>query len=268
MNGYYIRDVANARRQKPTRPFGEERGLKMNKIVVVLAFFALVMVASSGEAGFWDQAKDLIAVPSQGSLDQNTIVAGLKEALTQGTGNAVTSVAKLDGYLGNETIKILMPENMRNVADTLKNFGFEKEVDNFITSMNRAAESAAPQAKSYFVEAIKQMTFEDANTILNGNDTAATEYFKEKMYDKLYEAFEPSVSASMNEVGVTRSYKEMMALYTKIPFVKSESLDLDHYVTEESLNGLFYMVGQEEKMIRTDPAARTTDLLQKVFASN
>ncbi len=111
------------------------------------------------------------------------------------------------------------------------------------------------------------MTFEDAQKILKGNDTAATDYFKEKMYGKLYSAFAPSVSASMNEVGVTRAYKNMMEQYSSIPFVKTESLDLDRYVTEKSLDGLFYMVGQEEKKIRTDPAARATDLLRKVFGS-
>ena len=236
--------------------------------IMILSFFALALVASSVKAGFWDQAKEILAPATQGSLDESTIVSGLKEALALGTANAVSSVAKLNGYLGNEAIKILMPEKIRTVADTLKKFGFQQQVDDFVLSMNRAAEHAAPQAKSYFVDAIKEMSFEDAQRILKGNDTAATDYFKAKMQDKLYTAFEPSVSSSMNEVGVTRAYKNMMDKYTAIPFVKTESLDLDHYVTEESLDGLFYMVGQEEKKIRTDPAARTTDLLKKVFGSS
>ena len=240
----------------------------MNRVITAMALLVLVWPMSSAEAGIWDQARQLISVPSQKSLDESTIVNGLKEALAQATGNAVSSVGKLDGYLDNNAIKILMPENLRNVSDTLKKFGFEKQVNDFVLSMNRAAENAAPQAKSYFVEAIKEMSFEDAKKILNGNDTAATDYFKEKMHDQLYDAFQPSVSESMNEVGVTRSYKNMMAKYSAIPFVKSEALDLDRYVTEESLNGLFYMVGQQEKMIRTDPAARTTELLQKVFGNN
>ena len=133
--------------------------------------------------------------------------------------------------------------------------------------MNQAAERAAPEAKSYFVGAIKEMTFEDARNILKGGDTAATDYFREKMHDKLYGSFKPNISASMNEVGVTRLYKKMMEEYTRIPFMEAESLDLDHYVTEKSLEGLFYMVGQEEKKIRTDPAARVTDLLKEVFGS-
>ena len=239
----------------------------MRNILIIMGFLALVVLASSGEAGFWDKAKQIITPASQESLDENTIIAGLKEALSQGTDNAVSSVATLNGYFGNEAIKILVPEKIRTVADTLKKFGFQKQVDDFVRSMNRAAENAAPQAKSYFVEALKEMTFEDAQKILKGNDTAATDYFREKMHDKLYAAFEPSVSASMNEVGATRAYKNMMDKYTTIPFAKAESLDLDHYVTEESLDGLFYMVGQEEKKIRTDPVARTTDILKKVFGS-
>ena len=236
--------------------------------IMILTLFALAMVASSVKAGFWDQAKEIIAPASQESLDESTIVSGLKEALSQGAANAVSSVAKQDGYFGNEAIKILMPEKIRTVADTLKKFGFQQQVDDFVLSMNRAAEHAAPRAKSYFVDAIKEMSFEDAQKILKGNDTAATDYFKTKMQDRLYAAFEPSVSSSMNEVGVTRAYKNMMNKYATIPFVKAESLDLDHYVTEKSLDGLFYTVGQEEKKIRTDPAARTTDLLKKVFASS
>jgi len=239
----------------------------MRKIIFP-TFFALTLLASSVEAGFLDQIKQVITPTSKESLDKNTIIAGLKEALSQGTANAVTSVAKLNGYFGNEAIKILMPEKIRTVADTLKKFGFQQQVDDFVLSMNRAAENAAPQAKSYFVEAIKEMTLEDAQKILKGNDTAATDYFREKMRDKLYAAFKPSVSSSMSEVGVTRAYKNMMDRYKTIPFAGTESLDLDHYVTEKSLDGLFHMVGQEEKKIRTDPAARTTDILKKVFGSS
>ncbi len=234
---------------------------------VMLSMLTLALAISSVNAGFWDQAEKIITPASQKNLSKSTIVSGLKEALSLGTANAVSSVAKMDGYLGNEAIKILMPERIRTVANTLKKFGYQRQVDEFVLSMNRAAEHAAPKAKSYFVEAIRQMSFEDAKKILKGKDTAATDYFKEKTYDKLYAAFEPSVSSSMNDVGVTRAYKNMMDKYTTIPFVKAESFDLDRYVTDKSLDGLFYMVGQEEMKIRSDPAARATDLLKKVFGS-
>jgi len=116
-----------------------------------------------------------------------------------------------------------------------------------------------------FDKKMEKMTFEDAKKILNGSDTAATDFFKSKTYDKLFSDFKPAISLSMNEVGVTRSYKEMMGKYTSIPFMKAESLDVDNYVTNKALDGLFYMVAQEEKKIRTDPGARVTDLLKKVF---
>ena len=194
-----------------------------------------------------------------------TIVSALKEALSIGTENAVRAVSKPDGFFGNQAIKILMPEKIQKVADVLKKVGYEKQVDEFILSMNLAAEKAAPKAASYFVDSIKQMTFEDAKKILNGSDTAATEYFRAKTYDRLYDEFQPIISSNMNNVGATRAYKEMMGKYESLPFVPKESLDLDRYVTRKSLDGLFYMVGQEEKKIRADPAARVTDLLKSVF---
>lgn len=197
--------------------------------------------------------------------DENTTVSGLKEALSIGTRNAVKNVSQVDGYFGNQAIKILMPENMRKVADVLRKAGFEKQVDEFVLSMNRAAEKAAPKAASIFINAVKNMTFDDARKIMSGGETAATEYFKSKTYNELYNAFKPIISSSMNEVGTTHTYKEMISKYETIPFVRKESVDLDHYVTSSALNGLFYMVGQEEKKIRTDPAARVTDLLKTVF---
>ncbi len=197
--------------------------------------------------------------------DLNTTIAGLKEALSIGTEKAVKSVSRTDGYFANQMIKILLPDNIQKVADVLAKVGYQKEVDNFILSMNRAAEKAAPQATNIFLKAVREMTFDDARKILRGNDTAATEFFKEKTSPRLFEIFKPIVASSMNQVGVTRSYKEMMGKYESIPFVQKESLDLDRYVTTKALDGLFYMVGQEEKAIRTNPAARVTDLLRSVF---
>ena len=158
-----------------------------------------------------------------------------------------------------------MPGPLQTVADVLSKVGYKQQVDNFILSMNRAAEKAAPQAVSFFVDAIKEMTFEDAKGILAGGDTSATDFFKRKTSGRIYDAFKPIISSSMNEVGVTRSFNEMMDKYTALPFMQAQSLDLNHYVTKKAMDGLFYMVGQEEKKIRTNPAARVTDLLKKVF---
>jgi RNA binding exosome subunit len=229
--------------------------------VVLLIIFTGTSLAISLD----DVMKGLGGTTKTGTTDDATAVSGLKEALSIGTENAVKNVSQLDGYFGNKMIKILMPEKIQKVADVLKMAGYQKEVDDFIMSMNRAAEKAAPQAVSYFKDAIKEMTVEDATKILNGGDTSATEFFKGKTQDKLYAAFKPIVSSSINDVGVTRSYKEMMGQYESLPFMSKESVDLDHYVTNKSLDGLFYMIGQEEKKIRTDSAARVTDLLKSVF---
>ncbi len=139
------------------------------------------------------------------------------------------------------------------------------QVDEFVLSMNRAAEKAAPFAKEIFWDAIGEMTFEDVKKILLGHETAATDYFKSKTSDKLSVTFKPIVDKAMNEVGVTRQYKELVGSYETIPFVKKETFDFDHYVVTKVLDGLFLVLGEEEKKIRTNPVARVTDLLKEVF---
>lgn len=234
---------------------------KLSLLVIPL----LLSFGTGSYAGLFDTIKERVGLSSKQSLDDNTIISGLKEALSVGTENAVRLVSRPDGYFGNEIIRILMPEKIRKVADVLGKVGYQQQVDDFVLSMNRAAEKAAPKAASIFGSAISEMTLEDARGILDGGETAATDYFKAKTSDAIYESFKPIISSSMNEVGVTRSYKQMMDKYTSLPFMKSESLDLDHYVTDKSLNGLFYMLGQEEKKIRTNPKDRVTELLKKVF---
>jgi RNA binding exosome subunit len=229
-------------------------------LILVISLFSINLT----HAGIFDVFKS-IGTSSTGGPDESTIISGLKEALSIGTDKAVKNVSQVDGYFGNQVIKILMPEKIQKVADILRKVGYQKQVDDFVLSMNRAAEKAAPQAASIFVDAIKGMTIEDAKKILNGGDTSATEFFKSKTHDKIYSAFKPIISSSMDEVGVTHSYKEMMGKYESLPFMSKESVDLDHYVTNKAMDGLFYMVGQEEKKIRTDPAARITDLLKSVF---
>ena len=238
----------------------------MRKTIALSLVAVLGCGISVGYAGLFDSIMENIKLPSQGTPDSSTLISGLKEALSVGTTDAVRSVSETNGYFGNQAIQILMPEKIQEVADVLSKLGYQQEVDAFILSMNRAAEKAAPQAVSFFMDAIKEMTFDDAKEIFNGGETAATEFFKSKTEDKLYDAFKPTVSSSMDEVGVTRAYKEMMGKYTSaVPFAYTGPLDLDHYVTKKSLDGLFYMVGQEEKKIRTDPAARVTELLKEVF---
>ena len=239
----------------------------MNRIHFAVCMFLLLVVPAVHAADMTDLLKALPSIPSVGSSqDSGTVASGLKEALSVGTKNAVNALSKTNGYFGNEAVKILLPENIRRVGDALRMAGYQKEVDAFVLSMNRAAEKAAPKAADIFAGAIQSMSIEDAQKILGGGNTAATEYFKSKTSTQLFDTFKPDISKRMDEVGVTKAYKAMTDRYTSMmPFAKMESLDLDRYVTNKSLDGLFHMVGQEETKIRTNPAARTTELLKKVF---
>jgi hypothetical protein len=198
-------------------------------------------------------------------LSDVKIVSGLKEALQLGSENAVNLTGRLDGYFRNQAIKILMPEKLQTLEKGLRMVGYGPQVDEFVLSMNRAAERAAPFAKQILWDAIGEINFDDARKILTGGDTAATEYFKAKTTDKLVAAFRPVVNHAMDEVGVTRQYKELVGLVQTIPFIKREALDIDHYVVTKALDGLFHVVGEEERKIRTDPTARVSDLLKEVF---
>jgi len=187
---------------------------------------------------------------------------GLREALTVGAQNAVAQTGRLDGFFKNEAIKILMPENLRTAETALRAIGYGPQVDQFILAMNRAAEQAAASAKPIFVDAIGKVTFQDAQAILTGGETAATEYFRAHTQDALTAAFRPIVQKATDQVGVTRQYKDLVR---GLPFGNTQALDIDTYVVGKTLDGIFYVLGQEEKKIRQDPAARVTAILRRVF---
>jgi hypothetical protein len=199
------------------------------------------------------------------SLSDERVAAGLREALQVGTGNAVQLTGRLDGYFRNDAIKILMPERLRPIEKGLRRVGQGRQVDDFVLSMNRAAERAAPTAKDIFWNAIRQLTFDDARRILSGGDSAATEYFRRKTSDELTAAFRPVVEQAMNEVGATRRYEELTRRAKSVPFVHIQTLDIAEYVVAKALDGLFHVLSEEERKIRTDPAARVTSLLKEVF---
>ena len=232
----------------------------------IFAPFAVVILAAGPASAQLDRIwRDLFPGPS-GNLSDAKVGAGLKEALQVGTQNAVGLTGRPDGYFLNQAIKILMPEKLRTMGSGLRMVGYGPQVDEFVLSMNRAAEQAAPHAKRIFWDAIGEMSFDDARKILSGHQTAATDYFKAKTTGKLTATFRPVVDQAMNEVGATRQYKELVGRLQAIPFLKTEAFDLDGYVVGKGLDGLFHMVGQEEIKIRTNPAARATDLLKEVFA--
>ena len=230
-------------------------------LIISVTIFLTVLPASAQI----DRIFKGLGLGQQSEMSDAKIGSGLKEALKVGAENTVNLTGRTDGYFLNQAIKILMPEKLRNLEKGLRAVGYGPQVDEFVLSMNRAAEQAAPFAKQIFWDAIGEMTFEDARKILSGHETAATDYFKSKTTDKLTVAFRPVVDQSMNEVGVTRQYKELVGRFQAIPFVKSESFDIDHYVLTKALDGLFHVLGEEERKIRTNPAARVTDLLKEVF---
>ena len=238
----------------------------MLKAILIVALLGGPLV-SPAFAQFDKFLKGLGSLSGGNGLSDAKIGSGLQEALKVGTENAVTQTGTFDGFLKNKAIKILMPRPLQTIEQPLRLVGYGPQIDEFIVSMNRAAEKAVPFAKEIFWDAIGQMTFDDARKILNGGDTAATEYFKAKTSKKLQTAFRPPVETVMADVGVTRQYNDLIGRYKDIPFAKSISFDINQYVTEKTTDGLFYVVGQEEKKIRTNPAARATDLLKEVFGS-
>ena len=234
---------------------------------LLLLCIGLLLCSSAARAQL-DQLEKRIGLGSESSLSQSKVASGLKDALQVGTDNAVKLTGKTDGYFGNEAIKILMPSNLRSVEKGLRAVGYGPKVDDFILSMNRSAEAAAPSARKIFVDAILAMSFDDARKILSGSDTAATDYFKAKTTDDLSTAFRPIVEKTMDENGVTRQYKELTDQYQSIPFAKSHAFDINKYVVTKALDGLFYELADQERQIRKDPAARTTNLLKEVFGKS
>jgi hypothetical protein len=213
------------------------------------------------------KAETALGAPRQGvdALSDDKITAGLKEALSLSTGKAVASTGRPDGFLKNEAIKILLPPKLQSAGRTMRMIGMGQQVDNLEIGMNRAAEQAAPEAKQIFLHALTRMTFDDARGILRGGDSAATDYFKRQSTEELTVTFAPIVHRAMLKVGVVRQYNALMQKPMASRFVSSRSFDLDSYVVSKALDGLFYELAEEEKKIRKDPEAQTTELLKEVF---
>jgi len=198
-------------------------------------------------------------------LSESTVVAGLKEALRVGTERTVDQTSVIDGYLANALIRIATPEELEPAARTLRQMGLGGQVDDFEKAMNRAAERAAGEARDVFWQAVTTMTITDAFAILNGDDTAATRYFRGRTEAELTARFKPIVTGKMSEVGLYTLYNQFTDVVEAIPFTTVPTVDLDAYVTQKALDGLFVVLAEEETRIRRDPVARTTDLLRRVF---
>ncbi|HYF70153.1 MAG TPA: DUF4197 domain-containing protein [Ohtaekwangia sp.] len=195
------------------------------------------------------------------------VTEGLKEALIKGISNGSDIASQLDGYFKNPEIKIPFPPDVKKVEDRLRQVGLGKEVDKFILTLNRGAEDAAKEAKPIFITAIKQMTIDDAWAILRGEEDAATQFLVRTTSAQLKEKFKPVIRKSLEKVNATRYYSDIVTRYNQIPMVQKVNPDLDDYATDKAIEGLFVMIAKEEKNIRANPAARTTELLKRVFGA-
>ncbi|OGA16359.1 MAG: hypothetical protein A3I63_00570 [Betaproteobacteria bacterium RIFCSPLOWO2_02_FULL_66_14] len=193
--------------------------------------------------------------------------AGLKAALEKGSLAAVATLGRTDGFLGNEKVRIPLPDSLDSVASVMRRFGMGKYADELVQTMNRAAEAAVPEAKALFVDAVRKMTVQDAKAILGGGDTAGTEYFKRSTSDPLRARFLPIVAKATKKVKLADRYNEYASKGERFGLVSKEDANLDNYVTQKALDGLFYVVAEEEKKIRRDPVGTASSIIKKVFGA-
>jgi hypothetical protein len=212
----------------------------------------------------------LFAAPALAQLDQITsreAVSGLKAALERGSQSAVASLGKVDGFFGNPQVKIPLPESLQRTERLMRRVGMAKYADELILTLNRAAEAAVPEARQLLLDAVKKMTVQDAKGILSGGDTAATEYFRRTTQDALRKRFLPIVKKATSRVDLAEKYNEYADTAAAFGLVKKEDANLDGYVTQKALDGLFFMVAEEEKAIRKDPVGTASAILRKVFGA-
>jgi hypothetical protein len=230
--------------------------------------FLLLCIAYAATAQFESLKKAAKTLSGGGAnLSSAEIAEGLKEALTNGVSKGSDIVSQVDGYFKNPEIKIPFPPDAKKAEVKLRQMGMGAEVDKFILTVNRAAEDAANEAKPIFITAIKEMTIQDAAGILKGQPDAATQYLKRTTTTPLKGKFMPVVQNSLNKMEATKYYASLINTYNKIPLVEKMNPNLDEYATDKAIEGLFVMIAKEEKNIRSNPGARTSALLKKVFGS-
>jgi hypothetical protein len=200
-------------------------------------------------------------------LSTAEVADGLKEALVKGISTGADLVSQLDGYFKNPEIKIPFPPEVKKVEDKLRQIGLGSEIDKFVMQLNRGAEDAAKEAKPIFITAIRSMTIQDAWAILRGENDAATQYLKRTTSEQLKSKFKPVIQNSLNKVNATKYYSDIVTRYNQLPLVQKVNPNLDDYATDRAIEGLFLMIAKEEKNIRENPVARTTELLKKVFGA-
>ena len=221
-----------------------------------LAAFAALVLASAAPAD-----------AQLGDITNREAVGALRTALEQGSRAAVAQLGRENGFLGDARVKIPLPESLRRVEKNMRRFGMAKYADELILAMNRAAEAAVPEAKQLFVDSVKRMTVQDAKGILTGGDTAGTAYFRRSTVEQLRTRFLPIVKQATARVGLAQKYNAYAGQGVRLGLVKAEDANLDDYVTQKALDGLYFMVAEEEKKIRKDPVGTASSLLRKVFGA-
>jgi len=235
---------------------------------------ALCLASSSEGASLFESLGLKKKSQAVAALSEEQITSGLKEALGKGVQHAVTQLGRQGGFLDDLQVRIPMPDSLKKVEKTLRKLRQDQLADEFVATLNRAAEQAVPQAAEVLGDSVRQMTLADAKAILTGSDTAATDYFRRTSQTNLYARFRPIVQTATAQTGVTGAYKNMMAKtglggWGKLgsSLLGVEAVDVDDYVTRKALDGLFLKIAEQEKLIRTNPMARTSDLLQQVFGA-
>jgi hypothetical protein len=246
--------------------------MKMKRTLILLLSILLLQVGNSQAQIFKKLNKVLNNNTSTGNtggaanVTENEAGSGIKEALSKGVNAGIAMLSKKDGFFGNEAYKLLLPPDAVKVGNTLRSIGLGSLVDKAILSINRSAEKAVGHAAPIFVSAIKQMTLTDALNLLKGGNNSATEYFKSKTTDQLKAAFTPVIKGSLDSTSATKYYGDIVTKYNALPTSFNKiNPDLEDYVTGMAVNALFDQIGKEEANIRANPAARTTELLKKVF---
>lgn len=231
---------------------------------ILLLGLLLTGCKTTGSDDWLNQARSLLD-NGGAQVSEQDMAAGLKEALRVSTQRVVSQVGRQDGYHLDQAIHIPLPDKLHRVQRTLDKVGLGNYMDDLELKMNRAAEVAAPQAKQLFWNAIRQMSWQDVKAIYQGPDDAATQYFKRSMSPELKRSMRPVIERSLSQVGVIQAYERAMGKYRAIPLVPDVKADLNDYVLDRAISGLFYYLAREEAAIRRDPAKRTTELLRRVF---
>ena len=236
--------------------------------IIASAALSFFIVATTQADSIGSQLEQqILRTPNKGKISQTEAAVGIKEAMAQGVKRAITQLGREDGFNNDPVVRILVPKQMRKIADMARQLGAGKKVDQFELSMNRAAEKAIPAAADIFADAVRQMTVQDAINIVRGDEDAGTQFFRRVTEDKLRAKFMPIVADATVKTGVTKRYKEMSGKNSGITKLLGggESIDLDRYVTDKSMDGLYHYAAEQEKDIRKNPLKQSSNLLRKVF---